>query len=81
MITRIPIKCVVTKRYKMSKSRGNVISPDDVILGVYRLDPDHEFRDFWGHVIPTNDVRRVEYGWVDFIQISTRQPVLCFRVK
>ncbi len=29
---------------KMSKSRGNVISPEEVVFGVFELDPNYEFR-------------------------------------
>lgn len=29
---------------KMSKSRGNVVVPDEVVYGVYELDKDYEFR-------------------------------------
>lgn len=76
----IPKIYVTAKRHKMGKSRGNGISPDDIVHKVYRLEPNYEFRDFWGNVIPTDDVRRVEPGWCDFIQISTRQPILCFKV-
>lgn len=36
---------------KMSKSRGNVISPDEIIKGVYQLDAGYEFRDFQGQVV------------------------------
>lgn len=35
----------------MSKSKGNVITPDEVIHGVYQLDPNYEFRNVNGEVI------------------------------
>ncbi len=44
-------KCVVTRREKMSKSRGNVVNPDEVVRGVYRLDPGYEFRDTCGNFV------------------------------
>lgn len=36
---------------KMSKSRGNVITPDEVMYGVAELQPGYEFRFFNGVVI------------------------------
>ena len=33
------------KYEKMSKSRGNVISVDEVIFGVYHVEPNYEFID------------------------------------
>ena len=39
------------KRVKMSKSRGNVISPDEVVYGVYTLAPGYEFRDLEGQLV------------------------------
>lgn len=36
---------------KMSKSRGNVVSPDEVVYGVYKLADGYEFRDLDGNLI------------------------------
>lgn len=36
---------------KMSKSRGNVVLPEEVVYGVAELDPKYEFRDFLGEVV------------------------------
>lgn len=37
---------------KMSKSRGNVITPDEVIYGVaYFFEEGYDFRDSWGRVV------------------------------
>jgi hypothetical protein len=36
---------------KMSKSRGNVVSPDEVVFGVYELCPGYEFRDPAGRLV------------------------------
>ena len=46
----IPNRLVVSKREKMSKSRNNVITPDEVIYGVVTLAPGFEFRDKLGNV-------------------------------
>ena len=49
---------------KMSKSRGNVISVDDVVYGVYRVAPGYEFRDLHGLVI--NPIQRVRQDGPDY---------------
>lgn len=36
---------------KMSKSRGNVVLPEEVVYGVCELDSKYEFRDFLGEVV------------------------------
>lgn len=36
---------------KMSKSRGNVVLPEEVVYGVYQLDDNYEFRDLDNQVI------------------------------
>lgn len=42
----------MTPQYeKMSKSRGNVILPEEVIYGVANLDERYEFRDIIGNVL------------------------------
>lgn len=41
----------MAKSDKMSKSRGNVVTVDEVIYGVADLDPSCEFRDLSGRVI------------------------------
>ena len=38
-------------REKMSKSRGNVVRPDEVVYGVAELSGKYEFRDEWNDVI------------------------------
>ena len=39
------------KYTKMSKSRGNVVLPEEVVHGVYELDQRYEFRDVKGEVV------------------------------
>lgn len=39
------------KYEKMSKSKGNVVRPEEVVWGVANLDPKYEFRDFDGTII------------------------------
>jgi hypothetical protein len=41
----------MAKWEKMSKSRGNVITPDEIVYGVYEVNPGYEFRDESGKVI------------------------------
>ncbi|MHC4298020.1 MAG: hypothetical protein ACYS7Y_12015 [Planctomycetota bacterium] len=35
----------------MSKSRGNVVLPEEVVKGVFDLDPRFEFRDLKGEIV------------------------------
>ena len=41
---------------KMSKSRGNVVAPDEVVYGVYRLDDGYEFRDLFGKIVDWREI-------------------------
>lgn len=71
---------------KMSKSRGNVVLPEEVVYGVHELPFEYEFRDFLGEVVDYK-----EFGvWRDkfhtsFFFTSTkhgREPVwLCEKNK
>ena len=44
-------KCEAPKREKMSKSRGNVVTVDEAVYGVYQMDEGYEFRNAFGDVI------------------------------
>lgn len=48
---KIPKIEVVGKRCKMSKSKGNVVLPEEVVHGVCGLASNFEFRDLWGRLI------------------------------
>jgi hypothetical protein len=41
----------MVKYEKMSKSRGNVVLPEEVVYGVLDLDPGYEFRDKYGNIV------------------------------
>jgi len=43
----------------MSKSRGNVVLPEEVVHGVYTLAPGYEFRDLAGELV---DFKFLESG-------------------
>jgi valyl-tRNA synthetase len=71
----------MAKYEKMSKSRGNVVLPEEVIYGVIELDPGCEFRDKYGNTVDwQNNVWR-DKGKSGFFFTATRfgrQPVfLC----
>ncbi len=67
----------MAKLVKMSKSRGNVISPDEVIRGVAELSDDYEFRDLDDELIDWK-LKRVWFDHNVGYRTSTkygRQPV------
>jgi valyl-tRNA synthetase len=62
---------------KMSKSRGNVVSPEEVIYGVCKLTPGYEFRDLAGKVVDFKVQgvwRQADCGYLTSTKFG-RQPV------
>ncbi len=76
-VDSVPVKHVVTTRRKMSKSRGNGLSVDDVVLKVLPI-ADCYFLDMWGNDVPLEDVRRVRRDDNALMRISNKTMVLCY---
>ncbi len=66
---------MVVRYEKMSKSRGNVVSPDDVVFGVHKLAEGWMFFDEHDWFVPANDVRRKSFDGHEYMRTSTRAPV------
>jgi valyl-tRNA synthetase len=67
---------MMAKWTKMSKSKGNVVLPEEVINGVYELSPGHEFRGLDGEVVDWEKL----FIWLDIAGYRTstkygRRPV------
>ena len=71
----------MAKCEKMSKSRGNVVLPEEVVYGVLDLDPGYEFRDKYSNIVDwRHNVWRDKGKSGDFFTATRfgRQPVfLC----
>lgn len=68
---------VVGKRYKMSKSRGNVVMIDEASCGIYVLSNKYQFRDLQGYLIDHKMIRvwRTPEGDYRTSTSTGRQPV------
>jgi len=67
---------------KMSKSRGNVVLPEEVVCGVCELDPSYEFRDVNGNLVDWKAAgvwRHHESGYFTSTRTG-RQPVFLHEV-
>ena len=78
MLESVPVAHVVTTRRKMSKSLGNSVGVDDVVLRVMPY-KDVYFTDMWGTEVPQTDVRRVRQDDCALMRVSTKTMVLCWR--
>lgn len=61
--TKIPFNFIVKKRTKMSKSRGNVVSIESVVHGVYSVADGYTFQDEEGVVVESFGVQRAADGY------------------
>jgi hypothetical protein len=57
----------MSKRPKMSKSKGNVVTPDEVVHGVHDLASNFEFRDIQGRSLDDfRDQQGLSVNWKDW---------------
>lgn len=70
------------KQEKMSKSRGNVVTVDEVTYGVYLLDPSYEFCNIYGMPIDYRELGvwqdKANTGYYYTSTRTGRQPVFLF---
>lgn len=69
-------EAATVKWEKMSKSRGNVVSPDDVVHKCYFVEDGYQFFDTNHWFVHIDDVRRVSFHPPrGYMRIGTKEPV------